>query len=107
MSQQFLEKEFPLASHPDALKIRSFVSSSLYSENANPLAEGTWAEDAIIYTRSNWSYILDRLIDEGIELSSKDEVALIDFSSEYASLVDDEEDMAEIIQLRKEGENDD
>ena len=107
MSQQFLEREFPLASHPDASKIRSFVVDSLYGENVNPFAKHQWADDAEIYVRSNWSHISDRLADDGIELSSDEEVQLIDFSSDYASLVDDEEDAAEIIQLRKEGENDD
>ncbi len=107
MSQQFLEKEFPLADRADASKLRSFVIDSLYSENVNPHAEHQWAEDAVVYTRSSWSYILDRLIDDGVVLSSEEEVELIDFSSEYASLVDDEQDMAEIVQLRKKGDNDD
>ena len=106
MSQQFLEKEFPLATHPDASKLRAFVVDSLYGENANPFAANKWADDAVIYTRSDWSYISDMLADEKIALSSEQEVQLVDFSSEYASLVDDEEDMAEIIQLRKEGEID-
>lgn len=107
MSQQFLEKEFPLASRTDASRLRSFVVESLYSENVNPMAENCWDDNAVNCTRSSWSYILDRLIDDKIELSSEEEVQLIGFSSNYASLVDEEEGMAEIIQLRKEGENDD
>ncbi len=105
MSQLFLEREFPLDSHPAAYRLRSFVVDSLYSENVNPTAKSQWDDEAIIYVRSSWASISDRMADEKIELSSDEEVRLMGFSSEYASLVDDEDSMAELVQLRKEGDD--
>lgn len=105
MSQAYMEREFPLAQHEQAAKIRQFVMDSLFRENADPTTD-RWSDDATIFTRSSWTYISDQIADHGIELSSRDEVALIDFSSEYASKVDDEENMAELIQLLKQGDFD-
>ncbi|MES2876438.1 MAG: hypothetical protein V4678_03120 [Patescibacteria group bacterium] len=100
-----MEREFPLAAHRQAARIKQFVMDSLFGENADP-AVSRWSDDAVIYTRSSWTSISERLTDNRIDLTSEEEIALIDFSSEYASLVDDEDDTAEIIQLRKQGEND-
>ncbi len=102
MSQQFMEQGFPLVEHKDASKLRQFVMDSLFGENANPFAENQWADHAEVYIRSNWLYISDKLEEDGIELSSADEVALMGFAGEYASLLDDEDDIAELAALRKE-----
>ena len=104
MSQAYMEHEFPLGRHEQAAKIKRFVMDSLFSENVDP-SVSKWSDEAVLYIRSSWTYLSDRLADDHIELSSEDEAALIDFASEYASKVDDEENMAELIQLRKEGDN--
>src|SRR3546814_5517644 len=71
------------STHPDASKLRAFVVDSLYGENANPFATNKWADDAVIYTRSDWSYISDMLADEKIALSSRSE----EHTSELQSLM--------------------
>lgn len=103
MSQAFMEGQFPLASHLEAEAIRQAVGDSLYSENANSMV-GEWSEDAELYVRSDWSRISRWIEGNGIELTPQQERDLIDFASDYASLVDEEEDIAELRAIRNEGE---
>jgi len=103
MSEMYMEQSFPLADHPEASKLREIADQSLYGENANPLAESQWADDAVVYVRSDMGRIFQGLDDAEIVLSPAEEAQLIDFASAYASLKDDEEDM----QLQREGEYDD
>lgn len=94
MSQAFMESGFPLSQHNESAEIRRLIIDSLYGENANPAADD-YSPGAIIYTRSDWSYIARKLQDQGINLSPEEEAELIDFASDYASLVDEEDDLAE------------
>lgn len=106
MSEMYMEQSFPFPGHPDALKLRDIVIKSLHSEKSNPSA-GDWDEDALHYVRSDTGAILRGLREANIALSPKDEVALTEFADAYAERVDEEEDIAEIAQLQREGEYDD
>jgi hypothetical protein len=104
MSQAFMETAFPLASHEDASRIRGAIEDSLHGENVNPSADD-WSDDALVYIRSDWTVVRQFLKDRGIELTPQEESELMDFSSEYASLVDQEADDNELHAMRNEGEN--
>ncbi len=100
MSQAFMESSFPLARHESSDTIRQAVTRSLYGENVDPTVSD-WSDDAVIYTRSSWSLILQALEDDDIKLTTQEESDLINFASDYASLVDSEEDMAELEAIRR------
>src|SRR5690606_32417943 len=100
MSQQFMEKNFPLAARSDAAEIRRVVDESLYSENV----ESTVADDspsAVSYLRADHEGVMRTLEDRGIKLADGEEAQLIDFASEYASLVDQENDTEELQAARE------
>jgi len=104
MSQALMENAFPLAGNVNASYMRGVVKDSLYDENADP-----WVEDgsneALLYVRSDWQAIRRALEERGIVLTPQEDADLFDFASQYASLVDEERDMAELEAMRrKEGE---
>ncbi len=104
MSQAFMESSFPLVGHEYADTIRQAVTHSLYGENADP-SVSDWSNEAVIYTRSSWSSIWQALEDKDIKLTPQEESDLINFASDYASLVDSEDDMTELEAIRRnEGE---
>lgn len=106
MSQALMESGFPFAEHPQADAIRRVIDDSLYVETAIP-GGNVWDEDAELYVRPSYTYIRDWLAQAGVVLAARDESELWDFASDYASMVDQEEDWAELRKLETEGGNDD
>lgn len=102
-SQLFMEQSFPLPGHPHAGLLRQFVHDSLYGENADPTVSD-WSDGAVIYVRSSWTFIREQLRHMRITLEPRDADALMEFSSGYAVIVDEEADRAELDEIRKEGD---